>query len=127
MPRPRIRVCSTPGCPDLHSLGGKCPACRRTADQARGTPAQRGYDHEHRTRFRPGVLAKHPTCQWPEGCIEPSTVADHWPLSRRDLVAQGLDANDPDAGRGLCHVHHGKATAAEPAQRGGWNDREQYA
>jgi hypothetical protein len=43
------------------------------------------------------------TCQL---CGGPATVADHFPLSRRDLVARGMDPNDPIHGRALrvdCH------------------------
>ncbi|MEU6709988.1 hypothetical protein ABZ897_00800 [Nonomuraea sp. NPDC046802] len=53
----------------------------------------------------------------------PSTVADHHPLSRRELVARGLDPDDPQYGRGLCTSCHGKETAANPEQAGGWNRR----
>lgn len=48
-----------------------------------------------------------------------STVADHYPLSRRDLIASGLDPNDPAAGRGLCSSCHSRYTTE--AQPGGWN------
>jgi 5-methylcytosine-specific restriction protein A len=45
--------------------------------------------------------------------------ADHWPLSRRELVEQGLDPDDPKHGRGLCTSCHSRSTARE--QPGGWN------
>ncbi len=123
MPR-TMRVCSTPSCPELHRDGGKCPRCRAEAEAKRGTSSQRGYGNEHRTRFRAAVLAMHPTCTVQAACNgAPSTVADHWPLSRRELVEQGLDPNDPTRGRGTCGPCHGVATAANPAQRGGWNAR----
>jgi 5-methylcytosine-specific restriction protein A len=48
-------------------------------------------------------------------------VADHYPLSRRELVAQGLDADDSQYGRGLCHRHHSQETAR--LQPGGFNAR----
>ncbi|QDY11401.1 hypothetical protein FJK98_02390 [Micromonospora sp. HM134] len=54
-------------------------------------------------------------------CLRPSTVADHWPLSRRELVDAGLDANDPTRGRGLCKGCHDRHTSV--AQPGGWNAR----
>jgi 5-methylcytosine-specific restriction protein A len=47
-----------------------------------------------------------------------STVADHWPLSRRELEDQGLDPNDPQHGRGLCKHCHDMETARN--QPGGW-------
>jgi len=37
--------------------------------------------------------------------------ADHWPLSKRELVERGLDHNDPTRGRGLCGLCHASATA----------------
>jgi 5-methylcytosine-specific restriction protein A len=111
------RVCSKPGCPEYTDQGGRCPGCRSEAEQRRGTARQRGYGGQHETRFRPGVLAKNPTCVL---CgTAPSKHADHWPLSRRDLVAQGLDPNDPKHGRGLCQPCHARSTAEH--QPGGFN------
>jgi 5-methylcytosine-specific restriction protein A len=49
----------------------------------------------------------------------PATVADHWPKSRKQLEAEGLDPNEPSYGRGLCASCHGKETAKH--QPGGWN------
>ncbi|AGL13864.1 hypothetical protein [Actinoplanes sp. N902-109] len=47
-----------------------------------------------------------------------STVADHYPLSRRELADRGLNPDDPTAGRGLCKRCHDKSTAVH--QPGGW-------
>jgi 5-methylcytosine-specific restriction protein A len=71
----------------------------------------------HEQRFRRGVLDRDPVCKvcW----AEPATVADHYPKSRRQLVAEGLDPNNPQHGRGLCASCHGKETAKN--QPGGWN------
>lgn len=124
MPR-AMRVCSVPGCPELTD-SGRCQAHRREADQRRGTRQQRGYGRGHERRFRPSVLRRDPLCVCEDQahghttpCLAPSTVADHWPLSRRELVAQGLDANDPANGRGLCKRCHDMHTAV--AQPGGWH------
>jgi len=114
-----MRVCPTPGCPSRVTTSGQCARCRAAAEQRRGTPHQRGYGTVHRHRFRAGVLARDPTCVLCKAA--PSTVADHWPLSRRELVAQGLDADDDQYGRGLCKRCHDRHTAA--AQPGGWNAR----
>ncbi|CRK55446.1 hypothetical protein [Alloactinosynnema sp. L-07] len=54
-------------------------------------------------------------------CTDPSTVADHWPLTRRELVAQGLDPDHPARGRGLCGRCHSRVTATDRRTRGGWN------
>lgn len=122
----RWRICSTPGCPEFTQRGGKCDEHRREAEQRRGTARQRGYDKQHEQHFRPAVLARDPHCVCTDEnhghgapCGKPSIHADHWPLSRRELVAQGEDPNDPKHGRGLCTSCHSRSTAR--AQPGGWN------
>lgn len=125
MPR-ALRVCPVPGCPEL-TRGGRCPDHRAQAEARRGTAAQRGYGHHHRTRFRAGVLRRHPMCVCTERdhrnhvgeCLAPSTVADHWPIDRRELVLRGLDPDDPHHGRGLCKACHDQHTSVE--QPGGWH------
>lgn len=127
-------VCTTPGCPTMvppDATTRRCPTCEADADRARGTAARRGYGHAHRTRFRAGVLAKHPTCQCTDGHTDPrlshppgrcprwSTVADHWPLGRDELVAAGMDPDDPRYGRGLCASCDRPQTARR--QPGGWH------
>jgi 5-methylcytosine-specific restriction protein A len=120
-----LKVCSTPGCPNLVP-GGRCPACIAAAEAARGTSRQRGYDHHHETRFRPGVLRRDPLCVCTTTshghgapCLTPSLHADHHPRTRRELVALGLDPNDPTHGRGLCERCHNAHTAA--TSPGGWH------
>lgn len=114
MPRAK-RPCPTPGCPELTD-GGRCTTCRAAADKARGTATQRGYTGPGHARFRRLVLTRDPLCVL---CGHVATVADHWPTSRRDLVAAGLDPNDPNCGRGLCKSCHDRSTARE--QPGGWH------
>ncbi|TQM83247.1 5-methylcytosine-specific restriction protein A [Saccharothrix saharensis] len=132
MPARASRPCTRPGCPNRTTTGGMCPDCRTRARRAHGTSAQRGYTAGHRSRFRPGVLSRpddrvcrcnltdcpdHPGVS----CSSPSTVADHWPLTRRELVAAGLDPDHPDRGRGLCGPCHARITARDHRTRGGWN------
>lgn len=112
MPRSKA-TCPQPGCPNL-TAGGRCPAHR---PPERPSARQRGYDHEHETRFRAGVLARNPVCVLCKN--KPAVVADHWPVSRRDLVRQGRDPNDPRYGRGLCRSCDSTQTAHR--QPGGWN------
>lgn len=121
------KVCSTPGCPTL-TRSSRCDEHEAQAEQKRGSARQRGYDRQHQQRFRTGVLGKNPLCVCEDQahghgpqCLAPSTVADHHPLSRRELVAAGLDPNDPAHGRGLCKRCHDKHTST--AQPGGWNTR----
>lgn len=98
---------------------GRCRRChaqvRKRSDTLRGDATQRGYGQEHRERFRKAVLARDAWCKCGK---HRATVADHYPQSRRELEAAGLDPNDPQYGRGLCASCHGKATAANPKQRG---------
>jgi 5-methylcytosine-specific restriction protein A len=120
-----------PPCPVLVFGGGKCPehladtrrASQRFRVERQGDPyAGRGHQ-----RFRRGVLAEDPWCTCdldhrPHGvspCSQPSTDADHWPLSKRELIAAGLDPDDPAHGRGLCHRCHSASTAR--LQPGGWH------
>ena len=126
MPR-ALKVCSTTGCPNLVERG-RCPDCVAAAEARRGTAAQRGYGSTHRTRFRRDVLRKDPLCVCADEahghgpqCLAPSTVADHWPLSRRELVAIGADPDDPAHGRGICASCHNRHTAQ--AQPGGFAAR----
>ncbi|MEN2423029.1 holin [Streptomyces rimosus] len=87
----------------------------------RGTTTEQGYGYEHRTLFRAPVLRRDPVCVV---CGDaPSTHADHWPRSRKQLLAQGLDPNDSQYGRGLCASCHYRETATAPEQAGGWNRR----
>lgn len=113
---PARRVCSVPGCPDLSPASGRCPEHRRAAERAREGTTALGYSRAHRTRFRPGVLARDRSCVL---CGAPATVADHWPLDRRELAARGMDPDDPRHGRGLCASCHGRETARH--QPGGWH------
>jgi len=133
MPRAR-KPCSCTRCPAHDTYGcpndvghgtSRCPACTTQAERRRGTARQRGYDHRHETRFRPKVLEADPLCVCTElghghrgVCGLPSTVADHYPLSRRELVARGMNPYDPAHGRGLCSGCHNPETAAR--QPGGW-------
>jgi 5-methylcytosine-specific restriction protein A len=68
------------------------------------------------------VLRRDPICVVCK--TAPATVADHHPVSRRELVA--MKVSDPDAPsrlRGLCASCHSRETANSPDQAGGWNRR----
>jgi 5-methylcytosine-specific restriction enzyme A len=124
MPR-ALAVCPVAGCAEV-TTGGRCGSHRRQAEQYRGSARQRGYGRQHETRFRPGVLKRDPLCVCTDQshdhgprCPAQSTVADHHPRDRRQLVALHLDPDDPQYGRGLCKGCHDRHTAA--AQPGGWH------
>jgi 5-methylcytosine-specific restriction protein A len=120
---PALKVCPCVGCtaherscPNLVAKG-RCTRCTRAADKARGN---RGYQSTgHRRDFREAVLKRDPICVVCRAA--PSTVADHYPMSRRDLIDADLDPNDPDRGRGLCPFCHSRETAIH--QPGGFNAR----
>lgn len=119
MARRALTTCSA-GCGELVK-SGRCDDCSRSAEQHRGNFRQRGYGRGHDKRFRPGVLQRDINCVL---CIQeqrwtPATVADHWPLGRDELIARGMDPDDPKHGRGLCHQCHSKETAIN--QPGGFN------
>lgn len=126
MPR-ALSVCSTPTCPELTNRAGRCDNCRRVADKRRGTASERGYNKTHWQVRRRACLRRDLFCVCTDTghahgttCMAPTTVADHYPTSRRDLVAMGV--TDPDALihlRGLCSSCHNRSTAI--AQPGGWN------
>ena len=109
-------VCATPRCPAVIPVAtSTCGECRRKADAARG-PRER-YSSAGWTRNRANFLAAHPICALGS---EPSYTPDHFPVSRRDLVARGEP--NPDAWqhlRPLCDAHHRSETAR--LQPGGWN------
>ena len=116
-----MKVCNVAGCPELfNGRGGRCPAHERQAQRARGTSSQRGYTSRGHATFRAAVLQRDPICV---ACnLAPSTVADHYPHTRRELVELGLNPNDPSRGRGLCKRCHDKHTAQ--TSPGGWHNPE---
>lgn len=97
--------------------GGGCPTHQSLAERMQGTAAQRGYDARWQ-RIRRAFLAQ------PDNimcclCGGLATVADHYPLSRRALIA--LRVPDPDAYyrmRPLCRPCHSQETGR--LQPGGW-------
>ena len=115
MPRARS-VCSTPGCGAL-SNGGRCSTCRADADRQRGTAKQRGYGGRAWHRARAVVLKRDAWCMLCH--THRATVADHHPVSRRDLVLMHVaDVDAPTRLRGLCKRCHDRHTAREAP--GGW-------
>ena len=104
------RVCSTPGCGTLHNGRGQCKTCKATHDRKR-RPRGNPYATRGHQQFREAVLARDPICTV---CLRArSTIADHHPLDRDQLIARGLDPNDPQRGRGLCKRCHDKKTATQ--------------
>lgn len=112
-----------------------CPTCtlprRRRTDKDRGSAHTRGYGTRHQHRFRQPILRRDTYCtctdttcrthRHRDQCTALATIADHWPLTRRELTARGLDPDDPQHGRGLCKTCHDHATATDPRTHGGWH------
>lgn len=92
----------------------RCLTHRREASNARGN---RGYSTKGHQTFRRAVLTRDPICVLCHQRI--STIADHYPHSRRALEEAGLNPNDPNRGRGLCKPCHDSETAHN--QPGGFN------
>lgn len=101
-----MRNCSVPGCPELYpEKHSRCHKHRTEADRQRPT---RGTSTKGHRTFRTAVITRDPICT---RChLRPSTVADHHPHSRRDLIDAGLNPNDPQYGRGLCKPCHDSET-----------------
>src|SRR5690606_5357067 len=110
------KVCNVPGCPELiPPTHTRCPTHKR---EARAKQAGNNtYTTRAHRNFRTAVLTRDPICTHP-GCHNWSTVADHYPRTRRELEALGLNPNDPQYGRGLCTTHHNQHTAQ--TSPGGW-------
>lgn len=122
MPTHPRKPCITPGCPGK-TLSGRCARCKATAQAnprlRQLTPAQAGYDADWRAT-RLDYLMRHPVCAL---CGRLANVADHYPVSRRHLIAQGVP--DPDADerlRPLCKPCHDRQTGLR--QPGGWRGRD---
>lgn len=125
------KVCSTSGCPHLVSSGSLCHECRKAKDKRR-TRGRNPYTSKAHRLARARVLARDPRCvcpgDGPDGCGRhhglcgaPSTIADHWPIERIELVEAGLDPNDPQRMRGLCkRCHDSKTARTKPS---GFNNR----
>lgn len=76
-------VCAQPDCPEL-TTARHCAAHARTAEQARGTRRQRGYDRVHdrlRRQWKPKVVAGLVNCARCGGPIHPG---QEWALDHTD-------------------------------------------
>lgn len=129
------RVCSTPGCPNLiETPARKCDACTRAQRDRARTRGHNPYSTKGHQSFRRQVLARDPYCTCPGDsgrggcgkhhglCGNPSTIADHYPYERTELIDMRLNPNDPKFGRGLCkRCHDVKTGKTRPA---GFNTRQ---
>lgn len=119
MPRKPRTPCSVPGCPELTS-GGRCEAHRRQDEALRRANGSGAYSSSRWQRIRKAFLYRNPWCVL---CMRQATVADHYPLSRRQLISRGVDPDTPARLRPLCTLCHNKETAKH--QPGGWHAERQ--
>jgi 5-methylcytosine-specific restriction protein A len=116
MPNRPLRKCTTPGCPTQTSAG-RCLICRRLKRRLTRTRKRAVDDYGPRwTAVRLDYLIRHPRCTL---CPRLSMIPDHYPESRRTLVARGvLDPDQDQYLRALCKPCHDRQTAIH--QPGGW-------
>nr|DAT23874.1 MAG TPA: HNH endonuclease bacteriophage, HNH Endonuclease, DNA.52A [Caudoviricetes sp.] len=115
-PLTMLKPCPTPGCPALIPPTTRaCPECLK---RVRHTTDTKPYTSVGHRKARAKLLALHPYCQC-EGCkahkglcTQKATVADHFPLERFELIAEGKDPNDTRFMRALCKQCHDIKTAA---------------
>ena len=108
-------VCNVAGCPEL-TQDRQCEAHTKERERTRYTTKDKGYNTAGHKAFRTLVLHRDPICVLCDVAV--ATDADHYPIDRKQLVLLGMDPNDPENGRGLCHECHSKETAAN--QPGGF-------
>lgn len=106
------RVCT--GCKAIYdprttgSRAGRCPACSRAHDRARGSREERGYGAAHqatRAAYQARMDAGEVLTCW--RCGEPVTAADEWHL--------GHDDHDRTITRGPEHARRCNLSAAGKA------------
>lgn len=112
-----MKVCNVAGCPNIfNGTPGRCPT-HETAANTKHWANTRAYSSAGHRAFRTAVLRHDPICVICK--LAQSTVADHYPMERTELIDAGLNPNDPQHGRGLCTECHNRWTAqSHPA---GWH------
>jgi len=114
MPLKPPRMC--PKCRATIPSTAPCPTCSVDYVGSGAKDRNKGYKSIGHARFRRTVLARDPICVLCEQVL--ATVADHYPLTRRQLVEAGMDPNDATHGRGVCAKCHNSHTAR--TSPGGW-------
>lgn len=119
MTRRALKPCASPVCPELVRPPARyCPDHARSRDRARGTPAQRGYDHRWRqeadryrdARREAGTYACD-ECGSSSGTLEVDHVDGLGPLGPRGFDWSNLQL--------LCRSDHQRKTALQTGTAGG--------
>ncbi len=107
MPMKARQPCRVGGCPHMRP----CPVHPARKREDRRPPASvRGYDYTWKVK-RDQFIKDNPIC---EDCGRPSVVPDHYPKSRRQLLAEGIaDPDLPQYLRPRCWSCHSARTARE--------------
>lgn len=107
MPRKPRTPCPIPGCPEL-TAGGRCATHQRQANKDRASRGGAVYTTRWQ-RIRKAYLYAYPWCVL---CGRAANVADHFPLSRRELIERGeVNPDAPKHLRPLCLECHNRETA----------------
>lgn len=106
-PRRARRPCSATECGNWAVDRGLCAGHARAREDDRGSASDRGYGARWRA-IRERFLAENPWCL---DCGRAAEVADHAPISRRELVAAGdPDPDDPSHLEPRCTSCHNSRT-----------------
>ena len=101
--------CTVPQCGGFGEVRGRCRAHATEGERSRGYANERGYGPAWRA-IRVEFLLLNPICI---DCGAPATVPDHFPRSRKELLADPT-VEDPDAFEHLvprCTPCHNSSTA----------------
>lgn len=118
MTRRALKPCADPLCPELvRPPARRCPEHEREKDRARGTPAQRGYDHRwraeadrYREQRRKAGTYRCDHCGRADGTLEVDHVDGLGPLGPRGY--------DPENYQLLCRQDHQTKTAHQTGAKG---------
>lgn len=105
--------CTRCGRPSIGN--GRCVKHNNQVDAQRPSSKDRGYASAGHRKFQTDVLS---AAQHRCSCGAVATVADHYPHSRKELIAMGENPDDPRHGRALCATCHNRHTATTQS---GWS------
>ncbi len=100
-----MKICAIPGCGQLTTTS-RCTTHALPPRDRRHQPHRRIYHTKAWHRCRTLVKQRDPICTV---CHQrPTTIADHYPQTLREILASGGNPADPDNCRGVCHQCSGR-------------------